>query len=187
MTQKELAEALGITQAAVSKLARRGMPTDSVERASRWRRRHLQTGRMKGIRRDTVQASTPAQPGEETPPPATPEDADLFEDPDEDEDETRVRKYREARDMREHYQAEMAKMTYMKEAGQLVLASDMARVVADAGTTIRIGLEGLPAQIAPHLMHKTEQQVEALLLQEIERLLESLSRKFSELSRGAQA
>jgi phage terminase Nu1 subunit (DNA packaging protein) len=181
MTQKELADALGISQAAVSKLARRGMPTDSVERASRWRRRHLQTGRMKGIRRDTVPASPPAQPGAAAPPPTTPEDADLF-DADEDEDETRIRQYREARDRREHYQAEMAQLAYEREIGKLVLASEAVQVVTAAALAIRTGLEALPAQLAPQLMNRTEHEVEALLVQEIERLLDSMSRKFGELA-----
>ena len=60
MTGKELAEALGITPSAVSQLAKRGMPTDSVERANRWRRKHLQRGRMKGVRRDTLPTSPTA-------------------------------------------------------------------------------------------------------------------------------
>lgn len=48
MTQKELAALLGISGAAVSKLVKRGMPTDSLERAKRWRKRHLEPGRIKG-------------------------------------------------------------------------------------------------------------------------------------------
>ncbi|WP_374258318.1 hypothetical protein [Aquabacterium sp.] len=53
MKQYELAEQLGITPAMVSKLAKRGMPTDSVERASRWRKRHLEPGRVKGSKYGT--------------------------------------------------------------------------------------------------------------------------------------
>ncbi len=37
----------------VSKLAKRGMPTDSLERALRWRRRNLEPGRVKGQRAGT--------------------------------------------------------------------------------------------------------------------------------------
>lgn len=36
----------------VSRLAKRGMPVDCVDRAKRWRRRHIETGRMKGVRFD---------------------------------------------------------------------------------------------------------------------------------------
>ena len=52
MLKKELAAALGISPAMVTKLAKRGMPTDSLERAQRWRRRHLEPGRVKGVRRE---------------------------------------------------------------------------------------------------------------------------------------
>ena len=65
MTQKELAQALGITPSAVSRLARRGMPTDSLQRAQRWRKRHLEPGRVKGSRFDPAAASA-----EQTPAPA---------------------------------------------------------------------------------------------------------------------
>ena len=53
MLKKELAAALGISPAMVSKLAKRGMPVDSVERARRWRKRHLDPGRVKGQRMGT--------------------------------------------------------------------------------------------------------------------------------------
>lgn len=52
MTQKELAHALGITPGMLSKLKKRGMPVDSLERAQRWRKRHLEPGRVKGSRFD---------------------------------------------------------------------------------------------------------------------------------------
>uniref|UniRef100_UPI0035B1637B hypothetical protein n=1 Tax=Hylemonella sp. TaxID=2066020 RepID=UPI0035B1637B len=59
MLKKELAEALGISAAMVSKLAKRGMPTDSVERAQRWRRRHLEPGRVKGVRYERTRPPAP--------------------------------------------------------------------------------------------------------------------------------
>lgn len=72
MLKKELADALGISGAMVSKLAKRGMPTDSLERAQRWRKRHLEPGRVKGQRMGTTappdvkpQASRPAAPSDE--------------------------------------------------------------------------------------------------------------------------
>lgn len=54
MLKKDLAQALGVSGAMVSKLAKRGMPTDSLERAQRWRKRHLEPGRMKGQRMGTT-------------------------------------------------------------------------------------------------------------------------------------
>ena len=52
MKKQDLATALGVSPSMVSRLARRGMPTDDVERAKRWRKRHLETGRTKGVRYD---------------------------------------------------------------------------------------------------------------------------------------
>ena len=64
MLKKELADALGISGPMVSKLAKRGMPTDSVERAQRWRKRHLEPGRIKSNRAkgDPNKSPTPAPP-----------------------------------------------------------------------------------------------------------------------------
>lgn len=61
MLKKELAALLNISPAMVSRLAKRGMPTDTLERAERWRRRHLEPGRIKGSRFD------PSQPARPTP------------------------------------------------------------------------------------------------------------------------
>lgn len=57
MNQKELAQELGLSAPMVSKLAKRGMPTDDVDAARRWRKRHLEGTRMKGIRADTLAAA----------------------------------------------------------------------------------------------------------------------------------
>jgi len=57
MQQKELASLLDISPAMVSRLAKRGMPTDTLERAERWRKRHLEPGRVKGSRFGTVKAT----------------------------------------------------------------------------------------------------------------------------------
>jgi len=50
MQQKELATLLGVSPAIVSRHVKRGMPTDTLERAKKWRRRHLEPGRVKGTR-----------------------------------------------------------------------------------------------------------------------------------------
>lgn len=50
MLQKELANLLGVSPAIVSRHAKQGMPTDTLERAQRWRKRHLEPGRVKGNR-----------------------------------------------------------------------------------------------------------------------------------------
>ncbi len=53
MLKKELAQLLGVSESMVSRHAKQGMPTDSVERAKRWRKRHLEPGRVKGSRYDS--------------------------------------------------------------------------------------------------------------------------------------
>lgn len=64
MLQKDLATALDISPAMVSKLFKRGMPTDSVERAQRWRKRHLEPGRLKSnkAKGDTQKSPAPTPP-----------------------------------------------------------------------------------------------------------------------------
>jgi hypothetical protein len=68
MQQKELATLLDISPAMVSRLAKRGMPTDTLERAERWRRRHLEPGRVKSVRADTRQTTKPAPATPASPP-----------------------------------------------------------------------------------------------------------------------
>ena len=78
MNQKELAALLDISPAMVSRLKKQGMPVDTPERAQRWRKRHLEPGRIKGSRfdpnrpkatptptpaRQPARAAQPAQPG----------------------------------------------------------------------------------------------------------------------------
>lgn len=60
--KKELAELLGISGSMVSRLAKRGMPVDSLERAERWRKRHLEPGRVKGMRYDRDEKIRPPAP-----------------------------------------------------------------------------------------------------------------------------
>lgn len=60
MRQKELAALLGISPAAVSQLKRQGMPTHSYQAAVKWRKRHLEPGRIKGSRLDTIDAPRPS-------------------------------------------------------------------------------------------------------------------------------
>ena len=67
MQQKELAALLGISPAMVSKLKKMSMPTDTVERAQRWRKRNLEPGRIKGARFDPTQATKPTAPKPATP------------------------------------------------------------------------------------------------------------------------
>ena len=62
MLKKELATLLGVSESMVSRHAKKGMPTDSLERAQRWRKRHLEPGRIKGSRFDPKQSTGPVAP-----------------------------------------------------------------------------------------------------------------------------
>lgn len=69
MLKKELAKLLDISPAMVTKLEKRGMPTDTLERAQRWRKRHLEPGRIKGVRFDPSRPAMPtAEAGQALPP-----------------------------------------------------------------------------------------------------------------------
>lgn len=64
MKSKELAYALGISAAMVSKLAKRGMPTHSIEEAEKWRKKNLDPTRTKQNRADSNQGGRRAKPGQ---------------------------------------------------------------------------------------------------------------------------
>lgn len=79
MQKKELAELLGISASMVSRLAKRGMPTDTIERARRWRNRHLEPSRVKGSRFDPT--ATPAAPARSAAPAPVDPEATAAPDP----------------------------------------------------------------------------------------------------------
>ncbi len=184
MTGKELAEALGITPSAVSQLAKRGMPTDSVERANRWRRKHLQRGRMKGVRRDTlptapmVSDASIEQAFDDT-------DPELFDGLDDDEQEIEV--FKRSRDKREHYQAELARIALEKETGKLMRAEQVLWMMRDAGTTLRTSLEQIGSRLAPVLAQMTDERTVKLTIdREVESVLSEVSRRFDQMARQSE-
>lgn len=67
MQQKELATLLGVSAAMVSRHAKQGMPTDTLERAEKWRRRHLEPGRVKGARYERSRTTEPTPPKSASP------------------------------------------------------------------------------------------------------------------------
>lgn len=63
MLKKDLAEGLGVSAAMVSKLAARGMPTDSLGAARAWRDRNLEQARRKEFRAKLPQRKPAAAGG----------------------------------------------------------------------------------------------------------------------------
>lgn len=97
--------------------------------------------------------------------------------------------FADARDKREHYQAEMARLDYETRCGTLMDAADVRSAVANAATTLRTRLELLPDQLAPQLAAQPDESaVRAMLANEIEALLADLAAHFAGLQRaGTQA
>ena len=57
MFRKDLAIARGLSGGMVTRLAQRGMPCESVDAARRWRERHLEHARTKGVRAEAMPRS----------------------------------------------------------------------------------------------------------------------------------
>lgn len=187
MTGKELAEGLGISQAMVSRLIKRGMPDDSIDRARRWRNRNMQRGRMKGVRLDT--RPVPDLKAGPTPGTASVDPApELFDQEDNrDDDEREFDDYREARNRREHFQAEMARLAYLKEVKELMLASEVIETITLMATQLRVHLEELPAQLAPMLAPlSSEHDIQSVLSAHIEGALSNLAIHFDRLAVQAE-
>jgi CRISPR/Cas system-associated endonuclease Cas3-HD len=92
--------------------------------------------------------------------------------------------YQQARAMREKYAAMQAKISYEKEIGLLLVAHDVKMAVADGDALIRNRLESLPDILAPQLAaEKDEQRIRALLADQIEYLLDELSRSFKSMEK----
>jgi hypothetical protein len=88
--------------------------------------------------------------------------------------------YQQARAMREKYAAMQAKISYEKEIGLLLVAHDVKMAVADGDAIIRNRLESLPDILAPQLAaEKDEQRIRMILADQIEFLLDELSRTFT--------
>lgn len=92
------------------------------------------------------------------------------------------RDYQDSRAKREYYAAEREETAYRKEAGELVEASAVVSVVADAATILRGKLESMPDLLAPLLLGiSDEQRIRAVIADHVEEALEGAARQFSEI------
>lgn len=93
--------------------------------------------------------------------------------------------FADAKDQREHYQAEMARLDYEERCRRLMSADDVHSVVAGAGASLRARLEQLPDTLAPQLAATSdENRIRAVLAGEIEAALAELAHQFSKLLEG---
>jgi hypothetical protein len=92
--------------------------------------------------------------------------------------------YQDNRDKKDHYAAELARLDYEERCGSLMIAADVLTVVAGAATILRNRLETLPHILAPQLaVVSDEQQIMALLADQVETLLAELADEFGKLAK----
>ena len=95
--------------------------------------------------------------------------------------------FADAKDQREHYQAQMARLDYEQRVGSLLPVDDVRALVASAATNLRARLELLPDHLAPELAATAdEQRVRALLASEIEAALAELAHQFGKLTEASR-
>jgi hypothetical protein len=91
--------------------------------------------------------------------------------------------YQQAKAFRAKYDALTAKMEYEREMKSLLVADEVRQAVMDGDIIIRARLESLPDQLAPQLAAESdEQRIRAILIEQIEYLLNDLSSSFEKLA-----
>lgn len=190
MNRKDLALALGISASMVSRLAKRGMPTDNVERAQRWRKRHLEPGRRKDVRMPPGgQPAATALPGEHQPSDliaaaaGTPDAAAGDHEDDAAADATAGAgerqqddpRYMESRSSREEAAARREWLKLKEEEGELVRIDQVRAALAARLAPVREGLMQIPARLAPVLAAQSDPaRIQNQLEEEIHKVLEPL-------------
>ena len=186
MMKKELAAALGISAAMVTKLARRGMPTDTPERAERWRRRHLEPGRIKGVRADTRPGGPPpelAMPG------AGLAGANAIEGQDQaqgeaNQGEAAPADFLASRARREAAEAAIAELRLAEQRGEVIRTDAVRAALSTALAATRDRLLSIPDRLAPVLAAESApQRVHEVMSAEIRDALMQLSAAPWNLSR----
>lgn len=95
--------------------------------------------------------------------------------------------YQDSRAKREHYLALAAQRDYEQSIGKLLNADDVASVIADAATALRVRLESLADTLAPQLAAEPDEaRCRALIAEAHEHALGELSRAFGAAQRPTQ-
>ena len=91
--------------------------------------------------------------------------------------------YKSSRAKREHFAAAREEMRYRQEAGELMIAAEVERAMADACTTIRAALEALPDRVSHQIAAETsEESIRTLLADAIEAMLADLAADLAKAS-----
>jgi hypothetical protein len=153
MQRQELAEQLDVSASLVSRYAKRGMPTDSVERAKRWIARN--------VRARVAERSTPAAPNGHDPEAAETVSEQLPIEPPEANDEREGAsdtpegtvagdpKYQTSRADREEASARREWLRLLEDEGKLIRIDQIQAELAARLAPVREAFMQLPARIAP--------------------------------------
>lgn len=94
--------------------------------------------------------------------------------------------FADSRERKEHYSAELSRLDFEERCGKLMESSVVLGVVAGAAVTLRSRLETFPDLLAPQLAAiGDEQQIRAMLADQVEILLGELAEKFAEIGKAA--
>lgn len=145
----KLAAALGLSKGQASKLAKRGMPTDSVEAAIEWRDNNLRPEWRKGVDRPVTEKDIEAEVMShvrhdapfEDPPPAG-------ESKPKSADET----YWAAKARREQSLADLSEIELAKARGELVELAEVRRGLMEASRMLRDMILAVPNRIAAQVV-----------------------------------
>ena len=97
-------------------------------------------------------------------------------------------KFADARDKKEHYLAETARLDFEERCSRLMQAERVVQAVANAGNLVRTALEDLAAQVAPQLPvpREAQEQCRVLITERVEVMLNDLAQRFNAAAIGAQ-
>jgi len=184
LTISELAKQIGISRELLHRHMKRGCPTDSLESALLWRTKNLditqtKAGRILGNHGGA--GSKPANSQVNDSQTVSSDMAELLHQVNNtqldlettDADEL----FRNSRALKEKSAALQAAAEYDKFLGELVLKSDIEKIIFERGRQFRDGLFNLSRRVSPELAGLNDiSKVEALLTKEHRLILEAFSK-----------
>ncbi len=166
LSYSQLGSAFGISKQAVAALAKRGMPTDSVESARVWRAVNLDVSRVK------------VAPG------ASASGSDIVDGQDDAPvtgDDKSASDYRAARSEREQIKRDRERLELLKEQGRLVDVGEASRLAFTKFRQLRDALGNIGPAVAQDVAGKTDLvEIERIYAQALERVLNSVADSMTE-------
>lgn len=179
MQQKELAALLGVSQAMVSRHIKMGMPSDSLERAQKWRRRKLAPSRIKGVRVGTAEPPKPGAPPVQDPRPPSATDT-RFDDQDDQGDPSDESLF-EARRRLMVSDANQAEAKEAETMGRLVTKASVEKAVYEAGRALRDGMTNCSRRLGAEVAAlSSPSECEDVIARELRHLLSAFSRELAQ-------